>query len=231
MIHIIISARTPKMTTFTIRPCDFDRSRCTRKTAIRMNMKTAIFFHVGPDHVGTKGVQGPDISNITSRGINNLLNHPVCWIVLKCEACSIREIYLSDHIGASAQGGAIETCSGTISRHRPPFCSHRTLLSKDSRDQIQAAPGGLMPPDLPTHQCRRINAELFGHLPLRQTEPSARGGKASWDGVGRRQRVVAQESDDGRYVTYLRDGCIDFPVGNRHLMNTNLVGNLPLLGV
>jgi hypothetical protein len=52
---------------------------------------------------------------------------------------------------------------------------------KSSRNQINALPGGLMPPGFPVFDCRRIDAQLRGHLPLRETEPFPPGCKALWN--------------------------------------------------
>ena len=85
-----------------------------------------------------------------------------------------------------------------------------------------------MPPGFPVFDCRRINPQLLGHLPLRQAERPARGGKALREGVGRGQGIVTQEPDDGRDVADGRNGCVAFPVGNREFVNADLVGNLLL---
>jgi hypothetical protein len=49
---------------------------------------------------------------------------------------------------------------------------------KSSLNQPQALLSGLMSPRFPAHQARRINAQLRGHLSLREPWPSAFGGKA-----------------------------------------------------
>lgn len=85
-----------------------------------------------------------------------------------------------------------------------------------------------MSPGFPTYQCGRIDPQPSSHLPLRQAEPSTRGGKSFSKGVRQGQRVVPQELDDSRHVTDLGSGCVAFPTGNRHLVNANLVGNLLL---
>lgn len=78
----------------------------------------------------------------------------------------------------------------------------------------------------PVHERRRINAQLRGHLPLRQAEAFARGSKALGNGIGWRLWVVSQESDDARHVAGLWDGCVALPTGNRHLVNANLFSYL-----
>jgi hypothetical protein len=85
-----------------------------------------------------------------------------------------------------------------------------------------------MPPGFPAHQRRRINAQLLSHLPLRQAEPPARGGKAFRECKGWRQRIVTQELDDGWDIADSRGGCVAFPVRNCGSVNADLVGNLPL---
>jgi hypothetical protein len=74
----------------------------------------------------------------------------------------------------------------------------------------------------------RIDAQALGHLPLRQAEPSTRGGKALRDGDGGRLWVVPQELDDGREVADGWTGCVAFPVGDRGFINADLIGNLLL---
>jgi len=85
-----------------------------------------------------------------------------------------------------------------------------------------------MPPRLPPHERRRINAQLRGHLPLRQAERLACSGKPFREFGGGRLRIVSQESDDLRHVADFGDGCVDFPVSNGLFVNSNLVGNLLL---
>ena len=102
------------------------------------------------------------------------------------------------------------------------------LTPKNSPDQVQALPSGLMPPSLPAHQCRRIDAQLPGHLPLREAKRPARGSKAFRERAGRGQGVVSQELNDGRHIADLGDGCVAFPAGNGLFVNPDLVGNLLL---
>ena len=51
-------------------------------------------------------------------------------------------------------------------RTAPPN-SLRLPNLKNSPDQVQALPGGLMPPGFPAHQRGRIDPKFRGHLPLR----------------------------------------------------------------
>jgi hypothetical protein len=52
-----------------------------------------------------------------------------------------------------------------------------------------------MPTGFPIPNRGRINAEFHGQLPLRQAEPFPLGGKAVWEALGDRDRVVAQEPE------------------------------------
>ena len=46
--------------------------------------------------------------------------------------------------------------------------------------------------------------------------------------MGRPERVITQEGEDGRDTPDRRVGCVAFPVGDRLCMYAELVGNLPL---
>ena len=85
-----------------------------------------------------------------------------------------------------------------------------------------------MLPGFPAIHRGRIDAKPFGHLPLRQTEPLAGGCEAFRKRVRRWLWIVPQESDDGRDVADLGDGCVDFPIGNREFVNANLFRDLLL---
>ena len=85
-----------------------------------------------------------------------------------------------------------------------------------------------MPSGFPIIHRSRIDTQLRGHLPLRQAEHPACGGKALREGGSGRQRVIPQELNDGRHVADLRDGCVAFPAGNGLFVNPDLVGNLLL---
>jgi len=56
---------------------------------------------------------------------------------------------------------------------------------KNSRDHIQAPPGGLMLPGFPASEPAWIDAHSLGHFLLRQAEFSARGSKALRECGGR----------------------------------------------
>jgi hypothetical protein len=78
----------------------------------------------------------------------------------------------------------------------------------------------------PIPQRRRIDAQLLGHFSLRQTERPPRGGKALRERGRGLLRVITQEPNDGRDVADFGNGCVDFPIGNRELMNADAVGDL-----
>ena len=85
-----------------------------------------------------------------------------------------------------------------------------------------------MLPGFPTLHRGRIDSQLRSHLPLRQAEHPARGDKAFRECVGRGQRVIPQELNDGRDVANGRNGCVAFPVRNGGFVDADLVGNLLL---
>ena len=99
---------------------------------------------------------------------------------------------------------------------------------KNSSDHIQTLPGGPVPPSFPAHQCRRIDAQLLGHLPLRKTKHFSHTDKPVRKCLSLRNRVVSKEVQDGRNEVNLRRGCVAFPAGNGLFVNPDLVGNLLL---
>ena len=99
---------------------------------------------------------------------------------------------------------------------------------KDLADPLQALAGGPMPPCLPAHQRGRIDAQLLGHLPLRQTERPAGACQEFWESGGGRQGIVAQKPDDGWNVLDRGLGCVAFPVGDGQRMHADQLGNLRL---
>lgn len=63
---------------------------------------------------------------------------------------------------------------------------------------------------------------------MRQAKPFARYDEPLTKGLGRWQWVVPKELNDCRDVTDLRDGCVAFPIDNRHFVNANFVSYLRL---
>ena len=116
-----------------------------------------------------------------------------------------------------------------LPRKLPHSCLTNLLqISEDFRNPIQALPGGLMQSGFPTPQRALIDTHSLSHFPLREAKHLPPCCKAFREGASGLQRIVAQESDDGRNEAGFWLGFVAFPVGNGQRMNANLVGHPPL---